>query len=66
MNKKLFLDELHRLLSDLPPEERNQAIKYYEDYFDDAGAENEQQVIDELGTPQRFFLEQSKTETQEH
>ena len=31
MNKKLFLDELHRLLSDLPPEERNQAIKYYEE-----------------------------------
>ena len=54
MNKKLFLDELHRLLSDLPPEERNQAIKYYEDYFEDAGPENEQAILKELGSPQEL------------
>ena len=64
MNKKLFLDELHRLLSDLPPEERNQAIKYYEDYFEDAGPENEQAILKELGSPQEL-ANQIKAPTQD-
>ena len=64
MNKKLFLDELHRLLSDLPPEERNQAIKYYEDYFEDAGPENEQAILKELGSPQEL-ANQIKATTQD-
>lgn len=51
MNKEIFLRDLRNFLSDLPIEEREQAIKYYEDYFEDAGPENEQQVIQELGTP---------------
>ena len=64
MNKKLFLDELHRLLSDLPLEERNQAIKYYEDYFEDAGPENEQAILKELGSPQEL-ANQIKATTQD-
>lgn len=64
MNKKIFLDELHRLLSDLPPEERNQAIKYYEDYFEDAGPENEQAILKELGSPQEL-ADQIKAPTQD-
>ena len=64
MNKKLFLDELHRLLSDLPPEERNQAIKYYEDYFEDAGPENEQAILKELWSPQEL-ANQIKATTQD-
>lgn len=51
MNKEIFLRDLRNFLSDLPFEEREQAIKYYEDYFEDAGLENEQQVIQELGAP---------------
>lgn len=51
MNKEIFLRDLRRFLSDLPEEEREQAVKYYEDYFEDAGPENEEQVICELGTP---------------
>lgn len=51
MNKEIFLRDLRRFLSDLPEEEREQAVKYYEDYFEDAGPENEQQVIQELGNP---------------
>mgnify|MGYP006922422652 CR=1 FL=1 len=34
-----------------PAEERRDAMKFYNDYFDDAGEENEQQVIAELGDP---------------
>lgn len=51
MNKENFLRDLRRFLSDLPEEEREQAVKYYEDYFEDAGPENEEQVIQELGNP---------------
>lgn len=51
MSKEIFLRDLSRFLSDIPQEEREQALKYYEDYFEDAGPENEQQVIKELGSP---------------
>lgn len=51
MNRKQFMKELERLLNDIPASEREEAIQYYNDYFDDAGAENEAQVIEELGSP---------------
>ncbi len=51
MNKEIFLRDLRRFLSDLPQEEREQAMKYYEDYFEDAGPDKEWQVIEELGSP---------------
>lgn len=51
MNKEIFLKELRRFLGGIPEEEREQAIHYYEDYFADAGPENEQKVIEELGSP---------------
>lgn len=51
MNKELFIRDLRRFLADLPEDEREQAISYYEDYFEDAGPEMEQQVIEELGSP---------------
>lgn len=46
--------ELEDLLSDVPSEERIEALKYYNDYFDDAGVENETNIISELGTPERI------------
>lgn len=64
MNKNLFLEELRRLLSDLPTEEREQAITYYEDYFEDAGVENEQAILEELGSPQEL-ANQIKATTQD-
>lgn len=51
MNKEIFLRDLRRFLADIPEDEREQALKYYEDYFEDAGPENEQKVIQELGSP---------------
>ena len=51
MNRAGFMNQLQRLLADLPATEREEAIQYYNDYFDDAGAENEQSVIDSLGSP---------------
>ena len=51
MSKKEFLDQLAYLLQDIAPEERDDAIGYYVDYFEEAGPEREQQVIEELGSP---------------
>ena len=45
MRRTEFLEELERLLADLPEEERKAAIQYYDDYLQDAGQENEQEVI---------------------
>ena len=45
------MTELAALLQDVPVEERREAMQYYNDYFDDAGEENEEQVISELGNP---------------
>lgn len=53
MRRTDFLNELERLLSDLPEEERREALQYYEDYFADAGEEKEEEVIRELGSPQK-------------
>lgn len=51
MNKIEYLAALRRALSCLPSEEQANALRYYEEYFDDAGPENEARVIAELGDP---------------
>lgn len=53
MNRAEFMKRLSELLYDVSPSEREEAIQYYNDYFDDAGAENEQSVIASLGTPEQ-------------
>ena len=52
MNRAEFMQQLGTLLGDLPVSERTEALKYYADYFDEAGTENEAQVLKELGTPE--------------
>lgn len=53
MNRDEFMAQLARLLADMPETERMEAIRYYNDYFDEAGEENESKVIQELGSPGR-------------
>ncbi len=53
MNKIEFMDRLSYLLHDLSEEEQEDALQYYKDYFDDAGVDNEANVINELGSPER-------------
>lgn len=53
MSRKEYMDQLAYLLQDLPEEECNEALVYYEDYFDDAGPDKEEEVILELGSPQK-------------
>lgn len=52
MNRKEYMERLDQLLLVLPEEEREEALQYYHDYFDDAGVEDEEKVIRELGTPE--------------
>lgn len=52
MNREEFLRRLERLLSDIPESERREAMEYYQNYFEDAGPENEASIIEELGSPQ--------------
>lgn len=51
MNRAQFMERLEKLLSDISEEERLEALDYYNSYFDDAGEENEAEVIRELGSP---------------
>lgn len=54
MSRKEYMEQLDMLLRDIPHTERQEALKYYEDYFEDAGAEHEADVIAELGAPEEL------------
>lgn len=54
MDKKEFLEQLSNSLGSLPKEERDEALLYYEEFFEDAGTVYEQDVINELGSPQKL------------
>ena len=53
MTREEFLRRLNELLSDVTDEERAEAIRFYEEYLDDAGPEQEAQVLAELGSPKK-------------
>lgn len=52
MERKEYMDRLEQLLLVLPKEEREEALQYYTDYFDDAGVDNVDKVISDLGSPE--------------
>ena len=54
MNRTEYMRELDALLQGISKEEREEAMQYYNDYFDDAGSENEEKVIEELGSPAKL------------
>ncbi len=51
MTRLEFMKELESLLLDIPLEERNEALQYYNGYFDDAGEEQEEEIVKELCSP---------------
>lgn len=53
MNRTVFMERLRECLADISAEEREDALTYYESYFEEAGVENEAQVIEELGSPEK-------------
>ena len=54
MSRTEYMRELDALLQGISKEEREEAMQYYNDYFDDAGSENEEKVIEELGSPAKL------------
>ena len=57
MNKESFLKELSFLLSDLEEDEKKEALQYYQDYFDEAGPEREQEILAHIGSPEKVASE---------
>ena len=53
MNRREFIARLKEEISRLPQEEIEAAVEYYEEYFDEAGADKEQDVLERLGSPKK-------------
>lgn len=51
MNKTEYMRQLEQELRHLPKREREEALRYYREYFEDAGPEKEEEVAEELGDP---------------
>lgn len=54
MNRNEYLAKLEEQLADISFEEKEEALQYYRNYFEDAGVEHEMDVIRELGSPERI------------
>ena len=52
MTKTEYMKILARSLRRLPKEDYDRAIEYFEEYFAEAGPENEQQAVSDLGSPE--------------
>ena len=68
MNKTEFLEKLNLLLQDISDEERTEALRFYSEYFSDAGPFEEENILNELGSPEHVAasikkgLNENKTE----
>ncbi|MFC3931331.1 DUF1700 domain-containing protein [Streptococcus dentapri] len=51
MTRNDYLKKLDKYLKKLPQKDYEEAMEYFTEYFDEAGSENEEQVIQELGDP---------------
>lgn len=54
MKREEFLGKLERLLSDIPEDDRKDALDYYTGYLDEAGPEREGEILSELGAPEEL------------
>lgn len=57
MTRNEYMEQLRKYLKRLPKEDYDNAIEYFAEYFDEAGSENEQQVMEELGEPKEAARE---------
>lgn len=57
MNRSDFFATLIGELRNIEPSELQDVLQYYNEYFDEAGLENEQSVIAELGSPKELAVE---------
>ena len=57
MTRTEYMEQLKKYLKRLPKEDYENAVEYFTEYFDEAGPENEQQVMNELGDPKEAARE---------
>lgn len=57
MTREEYLRQLRKYLKRLPKEDYDNAMEYFTEYFDDAGPEGEQRVMQELGSPREAAAE---------
>lgn len=57
MRKEEFLGKLEYLLSGVNEEEREEALEYYRDYFEEAGPEHEEEIAAHFGSPEKVAAE---------
>ncbi len=53
MSREEYMKQLAFLLQDIPEDEKREALDWYEDYFDEAGPEIEEEIIRTLGSPEK-------------
>ena len=53
MSREEYMKQLSILLQDIPENEREEALAYYADYFEEAGEGQERQVAATLGSPEK-------------
>lgn len=53
MNRQEYIHQLAYRLRKLPKEDYDRAMNYFNEYFEEAGMDNEQVAIEDLGTPQQ-------------
>ena len=51
MNSAEYIYKLERRLKNIPKEEREDAIAYYSEFFQDAGEEETEKIIERIGSP---------------
>lgn len=54
MTKEIYLERLEKLLGDVDPKEKEEALAYCREYFEEAQDKDIEQIIKELGTPEEF------------
>lgn len=57
MNRSEFMKKLEEFLAELSPQERQEAIDYYNSYMDDAGIGDYDTVPESIGTPEEVAKE---------
>ncbi|MGT2715336.1 DUF1700 domain-containing protein [Streptococcus respiraculi] len=57
MTRSDYITQLQKYLKRLPAEDYQEAMEHFNEYFDEAGLENEAQVIAELGSPKQAARE---------
>ena len=57
MTRTEYLNQLKHYLKRLPHTDYEEAMDYFKEYFEEAGPENEAQVIQDLGNPKEAAYE---------